>query len=184
MRGIAFITARRQCAAGTRPVPTYRLGRLDTFGSPMARASTVAAQAVEYTRVSSEDERADLDRQFARVAMWPTSRHLAVSRVMTEGGSALDELRKKFLARLGDREVATIVAEHRAQFFGFVTDYVRAFLASQSRRLVFADPAEAGDDQAGDITEILASLYTRLYGCRAPANRALRAVEGTTGGPA
>ncbi|MDG4798847.1 hypothetical protein [Micromonospora sp. WMMD1082] len=33
--GIAYITARRQYAAGTLPVPTYRIGRLIMVGEPV-----------------------------------------------------------------------------------------------------------------------------------------------------
>ena len=34
-QGIAHITARRQYAAGTLPVPTYQLGRLIMVGEPL-----------------------------------------------------------------------------------------------------------------------------------------------------
>jgi predicted site-specific integrase-resolvase len=32
---VAYITARRQYAAGTLPVPTYRIGRLIMVGDPV-----------------------------------------------------------------------------------------------------------------------------------------------------
>jgi predicted site-specific integrase-resolvase len=38
------------------------------------------------------------------------------------------------------------------------------------------DPGEVDDDLAGDVTEILTSLCARLYGKRAAANRAARAL--------
>jgi predicted site-specific integrase-resolvase len=65
-QGIAYITARRQYAAGALPVPTYRLGRLIMVGEPLAAAAADAGQVVIYARVSSADQRADLDRQVAR----------------------------------------------------------------------------------------------------------------------
>jgi predicted site-specific integrase-resolvase len=42
----------------------------------------------------------DLDTQVARVTTWATSHGLAVGRVVTEVGSALDGPRKKLLAVL------------------------------------------------------------------------------------
>jgi len=39
------------------------------------------------------------------------------------------------------------------------------------------DPAELDDDLVRDVTEILTSLCARLYGRRAAANRAARAIE-------
>jgi predicted site-specific integrase-resolvase len=44
-----------------------------------------------------------------------------------------------------------------------------------------ADPSEVDDDLVRDVTEILTSLCARLYGRRAAANRARRAVEAVTG---
>ena len=48
--------------------------------------------------------------------------------------------------------------------------------AASGRRLLVADPAEADDDLVPDVTEILTSVCARLYGARAAANRAARAL--------
>ncbi|GAB3816362.1 hypothetical protein GCM10027605_65270 [Micromonospora zhanjiangensis] len=72
-----------------------------------------------YARVSSADQRADLDRQVARVTPWATSRNLAVSRVVTEVGSSLNGRRKKSLGLLRDPAVSAIVVEHRDRFARF-----------------------------------------------------------------
>jgi predicted site-specific integrase-resolvase len=178
-QGIAYITARRQYAAGTLPVPTYRLGRLIMVGEPLATA-VQDGQVVVYAGVSSADQKPDLDRQVARVTTWATGQHLAVSRVVTEVGSALNGHRKKFLALLRDPAVSTIVVEHRDRFARFGAEYVEAALAAQGRRLLVVDPAEIDDDLVRDVTEILASLCARLYGKRAAANRASRAVAAAT----
>jgi predicted site-specific integrase-resolvase len=179
-QGIAYVTARRQYAAGRLPVPTYRLGRLIMVGEPLAAAPADAGQVVVYARVSSADQRADLDRQVARVTAWATGQHLAVSRVVTEVGSALDGHRKNFLALLRDQAVSVIVVEHRDRFARFGAEYVEAALSAQGRRLLVVDPAEVDDDLVRDVTEILTSLCARLYGRRSAANRARRAVEAAT----
>jgi predicted site-specific integrase-resolvase len=180
-QGIAYITARRQYAAGTLPVPTYRLGRLIMVGEPLTRSTTSTGTVVVYARVSSADQKPDLDRQVARVTEWATGQKLAVGRVVTEVGSALDGRRKKFLSLLRDPTVATVVVEHRDRFARFGAEYVEAALAAQGRRLLVVDPAEVDDDLVRDVTEILTSLCARLYGRRAAANRAQRAVDAVTG---
>jgi predicted site-specific integrase-resolvase len=53
---------------------------------------------VVYARVSSSDQRPDLDRQVARVTEWATGRKLGVDQVVTEVGSALNGKRREFLA--------------------------------------------------------------------------------------
>ncbi|RZU75480.1 putative site-specific integrase-resolvase [Micromonospora kangleipakensis] len=187
-QGIAYVTARRQYVAGALPVPTYRLGRLIMVGEPLAAAMPDAGQVVVYARVSSADQRVDLDRQVARVTAWATGRHLAVAGG-DRGWLRAQRPPQEVLALLRDPAVTpavtTIVVEHRDRFARFGAEYVEAALAAQGRRLLVVDRAEVDDGLVGDVTEILTSLCSRLYGRRAAANRARRGVEAATwDGPA
>lgn len=181
-QGVAYVTARRWFAAGTLPVPAYRAGGLILIGTPVTGARD-AGSTVVYARVSSADQRPDLDRQVARVTRWATGQHLSVDRVVTEVGSALNGHRRKFLALLRDPAISTIVVEHRDRFARFGAEYVEAALAAQGRCLLVVDPAEVDDDLVWDVTEILTSLCARLYGKRAAANRAARAVAAAAEDP-
>jgi putative resolvase len=51
---------------------------------------------------------------------------------------------------------------------------------AQGRRLLVVDLSEVNDDLVRDVTEILVSLFASLYGRRAAANRASRAVATAT----
>ncbi|HEX3956738.1 MAG TPA: IS607 family transposase [Trebonia sp.] len=172
--GVSYATARRWHASGKLPVPARKVGGLILVSEPEAHDD--AGITAVYARVSSEGQRADLDRQVARVAAWSAGQGLPVGRVVTEVGSAVDGKRRKFLALLRDETVTTIVTEHRDRFARFGAEYVEAALAAQGRRLLVVDPSEADDDLVQDVTEILTSLCARLYGRRAAANRAARAV--------
>ena len=178
-QGVAYVTARRWYAAGTLPVPAYRVGGLILIGAPVTGSKDTGATVV-YARVSSADQRADLDRQVARVTAWATGQHLSVDRVVTEVGSALNGRRGKFLGLLGDKGVSTIVVEHRDRFARFGAEYVEAALSGSGRRLLVVDPGEVDDDLVRDVTELLTSLCARLYGRRVAANRAARAVAVVT----
>lgn len=176
--GVHPVTAYRWFREGKLPVPARRVGGLILVEQP---AEAVPAETVVvYARVSSADQKSDLDRQVARVTTWATGQHLTVSRVVTEVGSALNGRRKKFLGLLRDPAVSTIVVEHRDRFARFGSEYVEAALSAQGRRLLVVDPAEVDDDLVRDVTEILTSLCARLYGRRAAANRAQRAVTAAT----
>jgi predicted site-specific integrase-resolvase len=96
-----------------------------------------------------------------------TAQGVAVDRVVTEVGSALNGRRREFLSLLRDKSVTVIAVEHRGRFARFGAEYVEAALEAQGRRLLVADPSEADDDLVRDVTEILASLCARLYGRRA-----------------
>jgi predicted site-specific integrase-resolvase len=178
--GVAYVTARRWFAAGKLPVAARKVGGLILVGDQGAPAP--AGITAVYARVSSADQKPDLDRQVARVAAWATAEGLTVGRVVTEVGSALNGKRRKFLALLRDEQVTTIVTEHRDRFARFGAEYVEAALQAQGRRLLVADPSEVDDDLVRDVTEILTCLCARLYGRRAAANRAARAVAAITEG--
>jgi predicted site-specific integrase-resolvase len=173
-QGISYATARRWHESGKLPVPAYQAGRLIVIGEPSPAAGP-GVTAV-YARVSSADQKPDLDRQVARVTAWATAQGTHVDRVVTEVGSALNGHRRQFLALLRDPSVTVIAVEHRGRVARFGAEYVEAALAAQGRRLLVADPSEVDDDLVRDVTEILTSLCARLYGRRAAANRAARAV--------
>jgi predicted site-specific integrase-resolvase len=181
-QGVGYATARRWFDEGKMPVPARRVGGLILVGEP--GAPQPAGITAVYARVSSADQKPDLDRQVARVTAWAAGEGLAVGRVVTEVGSALNGHRRKFLALLRDQSVTVIVVEHRDRFARFGAEYVEAALEAQGRRLLVADPSEVDDDLVRDVTEILTSLCARLYGQRAAGNRAARAVAVATGGDA
>jgi predicted site-specific integrase-resolvase len=172
--GVSYTTARRWFEAGKLPVPARKVGGLILVGEP--GTAPAPGMTVVYARVSSADQEPDLDRQVARVTAWATGQGIAVDRVVTEVGSALNGHRRKFLALLRDPSVTVIAVEHRDRFARFGAEYVEAALLAQGRGLLVADPAEVDDDLVRDVTEILASLCARLYGRRAARNRAARAV--------
>lgn len=173
--GVSRVTAYRWFRAGLLPVPAQRVGRLILVNDAVAETAPGGRTAV-YARVSSADQKADLDRQVARVTAWATTQQIAVDKVVTEVGSALNGHRRKFLTLLRDPAVTRIVVEHRDRFWRFGSEYVEAALAAQGRELVVVDSAEVDDDLVRDMTEILTSMCARLYGKRAAANRARRAV--------
>jgi predicted site-specific integrase-resolvase len=172
--GVHPVTAYRWFREGKLPVPATRVGGLILIDQPTATPPT--GVTVVYARVSSADQRQDLERQVARVTTWATGRNLPVDRVVTEVGSALNGRRRKLLALLRDPDVTTVVVEHRDRFARFGAEYVEAVLSASGRRLLVVDPAEVDDDLVLDVTEILTSLCARLYGRRDGASRAARAV--------
>ncbi|HUY54159.1 MAG TPA: IS607 family transposase [Candidatus Nanopelagicaceae bacterium] len=173
-QGVHPVTASRWFRDGKLPGPVRRVGGLILVDAP-GSAAAVGRVAV-YARVSSADQRSDLDRQVARVTAWATGEDLSVGPVVTEVGSALNGKRRRFLALLRD-ESATIVVEHRDWFARFGVEYVEAALSAPGRRLELVDSAEVDDDLVRDVTEIPTSMCARVDGRRAAVNRARRAME-------
>ncbi|SOJ54184.1 hypothetical protein MSIMFB_01683 [Mycobacterium simulans] len=160
------------------PVPVRRLAS----GTILVDVVAVAdhdRRAVVYARVSSHDQRADLDRQVARLRQWSTAHGYTVSQVVCEVGSGLDGKRPKLRRVLSDPSVTVVLVEHRDRLARFGVEYLQAALAAQGRRVVVADPGETTDDLVGDMIEVLTSMCARLYGRGGARTRALRAITAT-----
>jgi len=180
-QGIHPQTAYRWYRAGTLPVPARKVGQLILVGDLESQPSA-SKSAVIYARVSSADQKPDLDRQVVRVLTWATEHGYSIDRVVTEVGSALNGHRRKLLSLLKDPQVTTVLVEHRDRCCRFGAEYIEAVLEAQSRSLVVVDPGEVDDDLVRDdlvrdATELLTSLCARLYGRRSAANKAQRAID-------
>ncbi len=131
---------------------------------------------VLYARVSSADQRDDLDRQAGRLAEWATERGLQPTAVVKEVGSGLNGQRSRLSRVLADPKVGTIVVEHRERLCRFGFEYLEAALLARGGRILVMDEGELEDDLIRDVTEVMTSLCARLYGRRSARRRAERAI--------
>jgi len=175
-QGVHYQTAWRWWKRGTLPVPARQLPTGTILVDVPSPPTSAGGQAVVYARVSSHDQRADLDRQVSRVMAWAGEQQLVVDQVVCEVGSGLNGRRPKLARLLADRTATTIVVEHRDRLARFGVEQLQAALAAQGRRVVVADPGETTDDLVRDMVDVLTSFCARLYGRRGARNRALRAV--------
>jgi putative resolvase len=172
--GVSKFTAYRWFREGTLPVPAERVGRLILVN--VGAAERESARTVLYARVSSHDQRRDLDRQVARLTGWATGQGLAVAEVVAEVGSGMNAKRRKLARLLADATATTVVVEHRDRLARFGVEHLEAALSAQGRRIVVLDAGEVDDDLIRDVTEVLTSFCARLYGRRGARNRALKAL--------
>jgi len=177
-QGVHPQTARRWFREGTLPVPAMRVGPCTIL------VNIEAGQAVEctggvglYARVSSHDQKADLERQTARLAKWAAKAGRRVVRVESEIASGMNGARSKVRRLLADPAVTTVVVEHKDRLGRMNVELVEAALAAHGRRLVVLDEGEVQDDLVRDMTEVLTSFCARLYGRRSARNRAQKALE-------
>jgi putative resolvase len=85
-QGVTYKAAWNWFHAGILPVPARQL---PTGTILVDEATQEPGQVAIYARVSSHDQKADLDRQVARLASFAIEHDLWVSRVVTEVGSGL-----------------------------------------------------------------------------------------------
>jgi putative resolvase len=93
MNGVHPRTAYRWFREDRMPVPARRL-ESGTIWVETTPADT-SGRTVVYARVSSHDQRSDLDRQVARLTEWATSNGHGVGEVVCEVGSGLNGKRPR-----------------------------------------------------------------------------------------
>ena len=188
-QGISYKTAWRWVKDDAMPVPWRQM----PGGTILADApidDSPAAVAL-YARVSSHDQRGDLDRQLARLSQYAAQQELHVVESVGEVGSGLNGKRRKLLRLLSDAKIGGIVVEHRDRFARFgsagsrascatpalghpwPSEYLEAALAASGRRLIVVDSSEMNDDLVHDMIAVLTSFCARLYGRRSARNRAI-----------
>ena len=136
-------------------------------------------QTVGYARVSSHEQKLQLEPQADRLWSYAGRNGLCMDRVVSEIASGLNDRRPTLRRLLADPAVGTIVVEHRDRLARFGVGMVEAMLEARGGRLLVIDDNEVEDDLVRDMTEILTCFCARLYGRRSAANRAQRALAAT-----
>jgi putative resolvase len=94
-QGVHPQTAYKWFREGTLPVPARRVGPRTILVNPDAAVASKAEGVGLYARVSSHDQRADLDRQTARLTAWAADAGCRVLRSEAEVGSGMNGARTK-----------------------------------------------------------------------------------------
>jgi putative resolvase len=177
-QGVHPQTAYRWFHEGTLPVPAQRVGPRTILVNVESNTAREAVRSLGlYVRVSSHDQKGDLERQLARLSAWAAKAGGKVVRVESEIASGLNGARSKALRLLADPNVTAVVVEHRDRLGRMNVELVEAALSASGRRLVVLDDGEVEDDLVRDMVEVLTSFCARLYGRRSAKNRARKALE-------
>ena len=163
----------------------YRAGSLDAYQMPTGTimvkdppaAATISNMVALYARVSSADQKDDLQRQLQRLKDYAAAQGYHVTQIVTELASGLNDKRPKFQKLLTDASIGTIVVEHRdrATRFGFA--YIESLLQTQGRRIDVIFQTDTKDDLVDDFISVITSMASRIYGRRNSRRRAEKIKE-------
>ena len=120
-----------------------------------------------YARVSSAENKGNLDSQAERLSAYCSARGYQVAKVVKEEGSGINDARPKLLALRAEQSIGLIVVEHKDCLTRFGFRYLDTLLKNQGRAIEVVNPAENGtEDLLADLTAIVYSFCARLYGQR------------------
>lgn len=164
--GISYQTAWRMWQRGELPARQLPSGTVIVDMPPAPVASRPQKVAV-YARVSSAENRKNLNGQAERVSAFCAAKGWQVAKVVKECGSGVNDQRPLFLALLADTSISHIVVEHKDRCSRFGVAYLQTLLETQGRELVIVNEVEEGqEDLMQDFVAIITSFCARLYGRR------------------
>ena len=158
-QGVSYQTAWRWWKAGRLPVPAEQMPTGTVIVHPQATASEPVAL---YARVSSADQKSDLDRQLSRLSPFAAAPGLRVADGLKEVGSGLKGRRRLMLRVLKDPKIHAIVVEPRDRLMRLGFEYVEAALAAHGRTVIVVEPDEVQEDMVRDLHQVIVSLCARL----------------------
>ena len=136
-----------------------------------------------YCRVSSSDNKGNLESQKKRLLDYCAAKGYKVSRVITEVGSGINDTRKQWLSLLQDRMVRIIVVEHKDRFTRFGFSGYKTLLNTDGRDIEVVNEAENGkEDLLQDLISIITSFCARLYGQRRCKMKTEKIIQELTAG--
>jgi predicted site-specific integrase-resolvase len=131
-----------------------------------------------YCRVSSSENKDNLERQKERVLSYCYAKGYQVEKVVCEVGSGLNDSRKKLEQLLLDQTITKIVVEHSDRFSRFGMNYIEKLLSLQDRKIEVINKQDNNrDDLMQDFVSIITSFTARLYGQRRSKRRTEKLIK-------
>ena len=160
-------------AGGRRRYDLARLKPELFHASEQAQRKTVA-----YARVSSHDQKDDLERQKQVLEIY-CARQGWTFEVVSDLGSGMNYRKKglkKLLDGIIDGGVGRLVITHKDRLLRFGSELVFAVCEAKNVEVVILNQGEDStfeEDLAKDVLEIITVFSARLYGSRSHKNKAL-----------
>lgn len=136
-------------------------------------------RAVIYARVSSSDQKPDLDRQVEYLTNYCSARGYRIVDVLKDIASGLKTGRKsllKLFKYVVDRQVDVIVVTYRDRLTRFSFEYLEYFFKQFGVTVEVTHGEETRDayqELVEDLTSIITSFAGRLYGMRSHKKKKL-----------
>lgn len=137
-------------------------------------------ETVGYVRVSSHDQKEDLERQRQAVAAGASAAGKPCDRIITDLGSGMNDQKRGFLqllALLLAGKVKTLVLAYKDRLLRFGSEIVFRICKAMGTEVLILKQVEQVDPQqrfCQDLVEIMTVFCSKIYGQRSHANCKLR----------
>ncbi|MGC8722153.1 MAG: IS607 family transposase [Caldisericaceae bacterium] len=120
-----------------------------------------------YARVSSLENKDNLERQAERLKEYSLARGWKIIRIVKEIGSGVNDTRAKLIELLRKKDYKILVIEHKDRLTRFGFNYLKLLCETQGKIIEVVNGAEEEkEDIVKDFVAIIYSFAAKLYGLR------------------
>jgi predicted site-specific integrase-resolvase len=120
---------------------------------------------VVYARVSSSENRPNLESQADRVSQFCTAKGWVVHEIVKECASGLNDQRPKLHKILTEKKATRLLVEHKDRLTRFGLEYIKT-LWPECSIVILNEAKEDEEDVMTDFVSLVTSFCARLYGKR------------------
>ena len=148
---------------GKVKIERTKTGRVLIVVDEPVKDQTVAV----YARVSSSENKDNLERQAQRLIDYANAKGYKVEKVVKEIGSGLNDNRPKLQSLLADKSINLILVEHKDRLTRFGFNYIQTLLGNSDRVIEVVNNLESPkEDLIADFTSVITSFCAKIYGQR------------------
>ncbi len=150
----------------------YKAGKLDAYSLPTGTIIVRDENIVKlpnkvciYARVSSSENKDNLERQATRLQEYAITKGYQIRRVVKEVASGVNDNRKQLLKLLRSKDYRIIIVEHKERLARFGFNFLLLLAEEQGKTIeVVNESSDEKIDLIQDFISIITSFCTRLYG--------------------
>ena len=182
MNGISYMSAYRYFNNGLIKGVKLKTGTIlidiDEEGNENVTKNT---RVVLYTRVSSSENKTNLDTQLDRLRSFAVAKGYTIVKEIKEIGSGLNDKRPKLAEILKEDNWDVIIVEHKDRLARFGLNYLELLLNKQNKKIeVINECLNEKEDLMTDFVSIITSFCSRLYGLRRNKRRTEQIIKELT----
>jgi len=134
---------------------------------------------VIYARVSSGENKTNLDSQADRLCQYATAKGYTIVKVIKEVGSGVNDSRKQLQSVLSsDDDWAILLVEHKDRLTRFGFNYIDTLMKKMGR---IVEVVNLTDDKASDLMQdlisVIYSFSAKMYGLRRSKRKTEQIIE-------
>ena len=133
---------------------------------------------IVYARVSTNEQKKDLEGQAKRCIDFANANGLSVDKVVKEIASGLNDERPKLNDLLNDENITTIIVEHKDRLTRFGFNYIKTLLEQRPCNILVVNTVDTEkEDLMQDFISVITSFCARIYSKRRTKKQVEKIIE-------